>query len=81
MVVPDIHTLLKSGGRPAFIYGTAWKKEETTRLVQEAVAAGFTAVDTAAQPRHYREDLLGEGLRKSYADGIVLRDQLYVSLS
>ena len=37
------------------MYGTAWKKEATTQLVQQAVAAGFTAIDTANQLIHYQE--------------------------
>lgn len=40
---------------PSFMYGTAWKKEATTQLVQQAVAAGFTAIDTANQLIHYQE--------------------------
>ncbi len=40
---------------PSFMYGTAWKKEATTQLVQLAVAAGFTAIDTANQLIHYQE--------------------------
>jgi diketogulonate reductase-like aldo/keto reductase len=65
--------------QPAFIYGTAWKKDQTKRLVKEALAAGFRRVDTAAQPRHYQEDLVGEALRESYQDGIVSRNDVYVS--
>src|SRR5436190_17857144 len=30
----------------SFIYGTAWKKDATTDLVQTAVRAGFKAIDT-----------------------------------
>src|SRR5678810_1301095 len=37
---------------PSFMYGTAWKKEATAQLVQLAVAAGFTAIDTANQLIH-----------------------------
>jgi len=44
------------------MYGTAWKKEATARLVQLAVEAGFRAIDTANQPRHYEEALVGEAL-------------------
>jgi diketogulonate reductase-like aldo/keto reductase len=44
------------------IYGTAWKKERTTELVLAAWQAGFRAFDTACQPKHYREDLVGEAL-------------------
>ncbi|MEK7797612.1 MAG: aldo/keto reductase, partial [Nitrospirota bacterium] len=38
---------------PSFMYGTAWKKEATSHLVQSAVASGFTAIDTANQLIHY----------------------------
>jgi len=47
---------------PSWMYGTAWKKEATTQLVQQAVAAGFTAIDTANQLIHYQEALVGEAL-------------------
>jgi diketogulonate reductase-like aldo/keto reductase len=48
---------------PAFMYGTAWKKEATARLVELAVAAGFRAIDTANQLIHYQEALVGEALQ------------------
>jgi diketogulonate reductase-like aldo/keto reductase len=64
---------------PGFIYGTAWKKDETKRLVKEALVAGFRRVDTAAQPRHYQEHLVGEALREAYTEGIVKRGDIYVS--
>lgn len=63
---------------PVFLYGTAWKKEQSADLVYAAVNAGFRAIDTAAQPRHYQEDLVGEGIRRAIADGIVRREDLYV---
>ncbi|KAJ5566712.1 uncharacterized protein N7459_010094 [Penicillium hispanicum] len=63
---------------PVFIYGTAWKKDRSADLVYTAVKAGFRAVDTAAQPRHYQERLVGDGLRKAIADGMVGREDLYV---
>ena len=37
---------------PNMIYGTAWKKENTTTLVYEALMEGFRAIDTACQPKH-----------------------------
>jgi diketogulonate reductase-like aldo/keto reductase len=64
-----------------FIYGTAWKKDQTKALVKEALVAGFRSVDTAAQPRHYQEHLVGEALREAYLEGIVERDHVYVSRS
>src|SRR3990167_1107610 len=48
---------------PSFMYGTAWKKEATSQLVQLAVAACFTAIDTANQLIHYQEALVGEALQ------------------
>ena len=59
---------------PNMIYGTAWKKENTTNLVFEASKQGFRAIDTACQPKHYREDLVGLGLLKAYEIGIKRQD-------
>ena len=63
---------------PRFVYGTAWKKDRTTELVFEALRAGFKGVDTAAQPRHYREELVGAGIRRAFADGIIKREDIHV---
>jgi len=62
---------------PSFIYGTAWKKEATAALVRTAVSAGFKAIDTANQPRHYTEALVGEALAAVAAEGIH-RDSLFL---
>jgi diketogulonate reductase-like aldo/keto reductase len=67
-------------GIPAFIYGTAWKKDRTKELVKEAVAVGFRRVDTAAQPRHYQEALVGEALREAFTQGLLKREELYVRI-
>lgn len=72
------NTFLKSINRPPFIYGTAWKKDSTTTLVRKALDAGFVAIDTANQPRHYREDLVGEALRDAYEYGTTKREDLFV---
>jgi diketogulonate reductase-like aldo/keto reductase len=37
---------------PTFIYGTAWKEDDTGRLVRMALDAGFRGIDTANQRRH-----------------------------
>ncbi|KAL3450390.1 NADP-dependent oxidoreductase domain-containing protein [Aspergillus insuetus] len=63
---------------PTFIYGTAWKKDHSADLVHQAISAGFRAVDTAAQPKHYREDLVGDGIRRAIGDGVVRREDLYI---
>jgi diketogulonate reductase-like aldo/keto reductase len=62
---------------PSFMYGTAWKKEATTQLVQLAVGAGFTAIDTANQLIHYQEALVGEALLALAQQGVT-RDRLFL---
>ena len=66
---------------PPLIYGTAWKKERTSELVYQAISSGFKGVDTAAQPKHYREDLVGDGIRRALSEGKVKRDEIFVSIS
>jgi diketogulonate reductase-like aldo/keto reductase len=69
---------LPSGVRmPRLIYGTAWKKEATATLVQEALGAGFRGIDTACQPRHYHEAGVGEGLAAWLAAGQA-REDIYL---
>jgi len=58
--------------------GTAWKKERTAELVEQAVASGFRAIDTACQPKHYSESGVGDGLRKAYDRGIVSRQDMFI---
>ena len=55
---------------PSFMYGTAWKKEATARLVELAVDSGFTAIDTANQLIHYEEARVGEALLSLAQKGI-----------
>lgn len=63
---------------PQMIYGTAWKREHTRELVLAAITAGFRGIDTAAQPKHYRENLVGEGFRQSLERGVVQRKELFI---
>ena len=62
---------------PNFMYGTAWKQEDTSRYVQMAVQAGFRAIDTANQIIHYHEALVGEALLALAKQGVP-RDQLFL---
>jgi len=62
---------------PSFIYGTAWKGDRTADLVHTAVTAGFKAIDTANQPKHYNEPLVGEALDALAKEGIS-RDALFL---
>jgi diketogulonate reductase-like aldo/keto reductase len=63
---------------PEFLYGTAWKEDRTAALVALAVRAGFRAIDTANQRRHYFEAGVGEGLAAAYRDGLVTRSELFL---
>ncbi len=62
---------------PPIIYGTAWKQEATKELVIQAVHAGFRAIDTACQKRHYHEAGVGEALKALAKEGIQ-RDALFI---
>jgi diketogulonate reductase-like aldo/keto reductase len=62
---------------PSFMYGTAWKKEATTKLVELAVVSGFRAIDTANQLIHYQEALVGEALQRLGTQGIE-RESLFL---
>ncbi|KAL7268269.1 hypothetical protein RUND412_009118 [Rhizina undulata] len=54
--------LSTGASHPTLLYGTAWKEEQTAYLVSKALNAGFRGIDTACQPKHYREDLVGAGI-------------------
>lgn len=71
---------LKAARIPSLIYGTAWKKDQTRALVKQALLTGFRGVDTAAQPKHYQEDLFGQGIRDAIAEGGLRRENLYVGI-
>lgn len=59
---------------PYFLYGTAWKEEETERLVRHALDAGFRGIDTANQRKHYFE----AGVGAAVAASGVPREELFL---
>jgi diketogulonate reductase-like aldo/keto reductase len=63
---------------PNFLYGTAWKEDRTAALAELAIRAGFRAIDTANQRRHYFEAGVGEGLASAYRSGLVTRTDLFL---
>jgi len=64
---------------PTFIYGTAWKEDETDRLVCEALESGFRAIDTANQRKHYFEEAVGRGIKNFFSThGNVKRSDLWL---
>jgi len=70
MLYEELVGCIAMASQASFIYGTAWKKEATGNLVKTAVRAGFTAIDTANQPKHYQEPLVGEALRELASQGV-----------
>lgn len=62
---------------PRILYGTAWKKTETARLVTLAIQQGFRGVDTACQPKHYDEAGVGAGVIASLSPELT-RAELYL---
>jgi diketogulonate reductase-like aldo/keto reductase len=63
---------------PRFLYGTAWKEEETARLTGLALRAGFRGIDTANQRRHYDEASVGQAVADAIAGCMVSRDDLFL---
>ena len=63
---------------PEFIYGTAWKEDETRPLVELALDCGFRAIDTANQRKHYHEAAVGEAVADALEEGQVARDDLFL---
>ena len=63
---------------PRFLYGTAWKEDQTQHLVELALERGFRGIDTANQRRHYDEAAVGRAIAASIAKGLVVRDDLFL---
>jgi diketogulonate reductase-like aldo/keto reductase len=63
---------------PRFLYGTAWKEDQTQHLVELALERGFRGIDTANQRRHYDEAAAGRAIAASIAKGLVVREDLFL---
>src|SRR6202171_501774 len=63
---------------PRFLYGTAWKEDETQRLTELALRQGFRGIDTANQRRHYHEAAVGQTVAASVKSGLVARDDPFL---
>lgn len=63
---------------PSFMYGTAWKEERTAPLVRQALDAGFRAIDTANQRKHYFEAAVGEAIETFSRERSIARGELFV---
>ena len=63
---------------PRFLYGTAWKEDQTRPLTALALREGFRGIDTANQRRHYHEAAVGEAIQAALESGAVNRDDLFL---
>src|SRR5687768_4162312 len=63
---------------PRFLYGTAWKEDETQRLTELALEQGFRGIDTANQRRHYHEAGVGKAVAAAVERGLAARDDLFL---
>jgi diketogulonate reductase-like aldo/keto reductase len=73
-----ISNIVKKKDYPRMMYGTAWKKTKTTDLIVEAVLSGFRAIDTACQPKHYSEDLVGKAVTILEKEHNIPRSELFL---
>lgn len=63
---------------PRFLYGTAWKENDTRRLTELALEQGFRGIDTANQRKHYHEAAVGQAVSAAIASGLIARDDLFL---
>jgi len=72
--MPDASLSIEGVRVPRFLYGTAWKEDQTQRLTERALQQGFRGIDTANQRRHYHEAAVGQAV----ASGLVAREDLFL---
>jgi diketogulonate reductase-like aldo/keto reductase len=75
---PTRYTQVHGVRFPTFLYGTAWKEDDTARLTLLALEAGFRGIDTANQRRHYHEAAVGEALAAAFARGLLAREDVWL---
>ncbi|MGR8980459.1 MAG: aldo/keto reductase family protein [Gammaproteobacteria bacterium] len=63
---------------PTFLYGTAWKEDQTEALTRLALDSGFIGIDTANQRRHYFEAGVGEAVRQALAEQKLKRSDIFL---
>src|SRR4051812_18854786 len=63
---------------PRFLYGTAWKEEQTQTLTEQALHRGFRGIDTANQRKHYVETGVGAAVKAAVQSGLLSRDDLFL---
>jgi diketogulonate reductase-like aldo/keto reductase len=63
---------------PPFLYGTAWKEQETEGLAALALREGFRGIDTANQRKHYDEAAVGRALAATCNSGLITRSDVFL---
>lgn len=63
---------------PSFLYGTAWKEERSEALTTLALQAGFTAIDSANQRKHYFEAAVGKAVQSALSAGSIERGRMFL---
>lgn len=63
---------------PPILYGTAWKEDDTKRLVLQALNSGFRGIDTANQRRHYFEEAVGDAINQFLTTSQKTRSDLFL---
>src|SRR6266478_3348668 len=76
--ITDRTLLIEGIHVPRFLYGTAWKEDETQRLTEIALQQGFRGIDTANQRRHYDEAAVGRAVAASVQGTLVGRGDLFL---
>jgi diketogulonate reductase-like aldo/keto reductase len=76
--MPDRNLSIEGVQVPRFLYGTAWKEDNTQPLTELALRLGFRGLDTANQRRHYHEAAVGQTIAASIQAGLVSRDDLFL---
>jgi diketogulonate reductase-like aldo/keto reductase len=76
--IPDRTLSVEGREVPRFLYGTAWKEDETQRLTELALQQGFRGIDTANQRRHYNEAAVGQAIATVVECRLVTREDLFL---
>ena len=63
---------------PTFLYGTAWKEDQTEALTRLAISSGFLGIDTANQRRHYDEAAVGKAVRQALVEENLKRSDFFL---
>ncbi|MCJ1395490.1 hypothetical protein MMC18_008376 [Xylographa bjoerkii] len=84
VVIPNGQHMISSTDRgrffgiPRFVYGTAFKGDRSTLLVEQALRKGYVGIDTASVTKNYQEKLVADGVKIILAEQELEREGLYV---